>query len=245
MRDLLIKICEPSIWIIVLVEALISITLIRDAIVTKKSISFFSFFFTLGLIFDAIIIGIGTVLAREAIYAISPIRFIAHGVLIPLLLPICGYALKLKRKFMIIVWAVTIILMIFGIAEALATDLEVIELAGVVRCASTDDTPDWAKTISTLLSFGTVIPMMIAGIIAWIRQGNQYLFLSGVFMFAFSALGPATGNTDLIFFISMFGELFLILFLFLYIKKDDSTPRDCEYWNTKGWAGKKRPWKSI
>ena len=64
----MIKICEPSIWIIVLVEVLISIALVRNAIVTKKFISFLSFFFTLGLIFDAIIIGIGTVVAREAIY---------------------------------------------------------------------------------------------------------------------------------------------------------------------------------
>ncbi len=127
---------------------------------------------------------------------------------------------------MVIVWAVTIILMVAGIAGAFATDLKVIEFAGVVRCASTDDTPDWAKTISSLLSFGTVIPMMIAGIFAWIKQGNKYLFLSGFFMLIFSVIGPATGNTDLIFFISMFGELLLILFLLLFIKKDDSMSKE-------------------
>jgi hypothetical protein len=37
-------------------------------------------------------------------------------------------------------------------------------------------------------------------------------------MFAFSALGPATGNTDLIFFISMFGEILMVLFLYLYAR---------------------------
>ena len=35
-------------------------------------------------------------------------------------------------------------------------------------------------------------------------------------MFAFSALGPATGNFDLIFLIGMFGELFMVLFFLLY-----------------------------
>lgn len=38
-------------------------------------------------------------------------------------------------------------------------------------------------------------------------------------MFAFSALGPATGNMDLIFYISMFGEVLMVLFFFLYAKK--------------------------
>ena len=38
-------------------------------------------------------------------------------------------------------------------------------------------------------------------------------------MFAFSALGPATGNADLIFYISMYGELLMVIFLSLYAKK--------------------------
>ncbi len=36
----------------------------------------------------------------------------------------------------------------------------------------------------------------------------------------FSALGPAAGNSDLIFFISMFGELLMVLFLYLYSRKE-------------------------
>ncbi len=44
-------------------------------------------------------------------------------------------------------------------------------------------------------AFGTVLePKEIAGVIVWIRQ-------------------------DLIFFISMFGELFMVLFLYLYAKR--------------------------
>ncbi len=39
-------------------------------------------------------------------------------------------------------------------------------------------------------------------------------------MFAFAALGPATGNADLIFLISMFGELFMLFFFWLYSFKN-------------------------
>ena len=147
-------------------------------------------------------------------------RFIAHGLLIPLIFPICAYALKLKKPVIIGVWAVTGLLMIGGVAQALATVLEKWEIAGVVRLASGADTPKWAEIISLVLSFGTVIPMMIAGIIVWIKQKKPHLFLSAFLMFVFSALGPATGNSDLIFFISMFGELLMVLFLYLYSRKE-------------------------
>jgi hypothetical protein len=44
-------------------------------------------------------------------------------------------------------------------------------------------------------------------------------------MRAFSALGPAAGNADLIFFISMFGELLVVLFLYLYARRADPRRR--------------------
>ena len=108
-----------------------------------------------------------------------------------------------------------------GAAEGACTVLELKEMAGVVRYVSGEATPGWANLISMVLSFGTVIPMMIIGVIVWLRQKTPYLFLSGFIMFVFSALGPATGNADLIFFISMFGELFMVLFLYLYALKRD------------------------
>jgi len=92
-------------------------------------------------------------------------------------------------------------------------------IAGVTQFKASDATPAWASLISSILSFGTVIPMMIVGIIVWIKQKTPHLFLSGFFMFVFSAIGPATGNADLIFYISMFGELLLVFFLYLYSKR--------------------------
>jgi LPXTG-motif cell wall-anchored protein len=38
-------------------------------------------------------------------------------------------------------------------------------------------------------------------------------------MFVFSALGPATGNFNLILFISMFGEVFMVLCFLLYARR--------------------------
>ena len=216
MRDFLLTICPYAIWGIAAAELLIAILLLR---LKKRPIVICSVLVTFGLILDAVIIGLGAFLPESVLAAISPVRFIAHGILIPLLFPICGYALKLKKPIMVGFWVFTVLLMIAGAAEGIATVLEPKKIAGVVRYASSENTPGWADLISRILSFGTVIPMMIAGIVVWAKQKTPHLFLSGFFMFAFSALGPATGNSDLIFFISMFGELLMVLFLYLYCRR--------------------------
>ncbi len=218
MREFLIKICPIAIWCIVAGEIVIASLLFAHAVKKKSKVAFWSGVLTLGLILDAAIIGLGSALSPETLQAISPARFIAHGLLIPLLFPICGYALNLKKPVMTVVWIVTALIMIAGVAQAIATKLVPETIANVTRYKVGDDTPAWANTISMALSFGTVIPMMIVGIIVWIKEKTPHLFLSGFLMFAFSALGPATGNTDLIFFISMFGEILMVLFLYLYAR---------------------------
>ena len=218
MREILLGICPYAIWCIVVCEAVIAALLLALWLGKKQPVSLLALFVTLGLILDAVIIGLGALLQTETLHAVSPVRFIAHGLLIPLLFPICGYALELKKPVMRVLWVLTVLLMAAGAAEGACTILELREIAGVIRFASGETTPKWADMISSILSFGTVIPMMIVGVIVWIRQKTPHLFLSGFFMFLFSALGPATGNADLIFFISMFGELFMVLFLYLYAR---------------------------
>lgn len=218
MREFLIKICPVAIWCIVAGETLIAALLFLHAAKKKSKVALWSGVLTLGLILDAAIIGLGSVLPPETLAAVSPARFIAHGLLIPLLFPICGYALNLKKPVMTVVWIVTVLVMAAGVAQALATKLVPETIANVTRMKAGEGTPKWAETISMALSFGTVIPMMIVGIVVWIKEKTPHLFLAGFLMFAFSALGPATGNTDLIFFISMFGEILMVLFLYLYAR---------------------------
>ncbi|MBR5897505.1 MAG: hypothetical protein IKZ39_07810 [Lachnospiraceae bacterium] len=222
MREFLIAVCPVTIWVIVACEIVVAVMLFRLAKRTKQTGALLGGLITAGLIIDALIMGLGAFLSANTVVAISPVRFIAHGLLIPLLFPICGYALKLKKPAMVCVWIFTVLLMAAGLAQALATKLELKEFAGVIRCASGEGTPFWADMISYGLSFGAVLPLLVAGIIVWIKNKKPYLFLSGFFMFAFSALGPATGNMDLIFFISLFGELLMVLFIYLTF----STERD-------------------
>ena len=177
---------------------------------------------SIGLFVDAFFIAIGGTFDGGLPQGVSRIRFFCHGGLIPLLFPICGYGLKAGKKAMKAVWIFTSVLIVLGIAHALALNLELTEYSGVLRHTMADSTPAWAKAVSSALSFGTVLPLIVSGIVVWIKQKTPYLFLSGILMFVFAALGPAIGRFDLIFFISMFGELFMILFAYLYIRRSES-----------------------
>lgn len=219
MRNFLLMSCPTAIWCIMVIELVMLILLCKKYSSSKKPMLLCMALITAGLFIDALGISLGSVLTGSVMIIVSRIRFICHGILVPLLFPICAYALGFNKKQTKAVWVFTGILMAAGLAEAIAAVLEPDTVAGVTRLKAAASTPGWAAAISSVLSFGTVIPLIIAGTIVWIKQKTPCLFLSGFFMFAFSALGPATGNTDLIFYISMFGEVLMVLFLYLYALK--------------------------
>lgn len=220
MRGFLLASCPILIWCISAAEMLLLVLSLRDYLKTRSRLILCVSLITLGLFLDALIISLGSLLHGGILAMLSRLRFISHGLLIPLLFPICAYSLGFSKVWCKITWGFALILSLCGLAEALATELDVQVIAGVTRYTSVKGlTPAWASGISSLLSFGTVIPLMIAGIVVWFRKKTSFVFLAGFLMFAFSALGPATGNADLIFYVSMFGEILMILFLYLFSRK--------------------------
>lgn len=217
MRDFILNNCPTLLWIITCIHLAFLFILFDSYKKTKKTIFLVTALITIALLYDSFVLALGGVTSNaNLIKSLSQLRYICHGALIPLLFVICAYALNLHGNSLKAVWVFTIFVSIAGILEGAFTVLELKEVAGVIRYIAADTTPSWANTISTILSYGTVIPLMIVGIYCWIKQKTPALFLSGFLMFAFSALGPATGNFDLIFFISMPGEVLMILFFYLY-----------------------------
>ena len=220
MREFLLANGPSLVWAITAVEAVILILALRGYVRTKEPLFLLTVLVCCGLVYDALIQALGASLGEGAALAgLSRFRFVFHGALIPLMFPICAYALDFKKPWKIAVWVLTGVIVALGIAEGFATQLVPEELAGILRMKSGDGTPGWAKGVSMLLAFGTIIPVILAGIAAWIKQKTPLLFLAGLLMFAFAALGPATGNLDLNFLITMFGEVFLVLFFLLYARR--------------------------
>lgn len=220
MREFMIGNLPVLLWLAAALEFVMLVLFLRKYRSDKKALYLLSALVTLGLLYDAFMLAVGSIAQDGAAFAaFSRFRFVAHGALIPLLFPICAYALDWKKGAKTVVWVITGVIIALGIAEGFATALELQEIGGVIRYTGGEGTPAWASAVSNILTFGTVIPLILAGIFAWIKQKNARLFLSGFLMFAFSALGPATGNLDLNFFITMAGELLMVIFFLLFAKK--------------------------
>lgn len=205
-------------WAITVFHALILLLSIRGYGKSRQPLYLLLAFLSFGLCYDALIQALGTALGEGSVlFFLSRFRYVFHGALIPLLFPICAYALDFKKPWKLAVWALTGVVIALGIAEGFATVMVPERTAGILRLASDKEaTPGWATGVSMLLAFGTIIPVILAGIAVWIKQKTPLLFLAGFLMFAFAALAPATGNLDLNFLVTMFGEVFLGLFFLLY-----------------------------
>ena len=217
MKEFLLTNCQTMVWIVAAIEFVFLFVLAAEYKKQRRPMVLCMLLIDLGLFIDAFFIALGAPTGGLP-DILGQLRFIAHGVLIPLIFPICGYGLKLGKKAMKILWIFTSIVMALGLAEGCATQLELKTIGEVLRHVSSAATPGWATGFSMAISYGTVIPLIIVGIVVWIKQKTPHLFLAGFLMFAFSALGPATGNFDHIFFITMIGEVLMVLFLWLYAK---------------------------
>ena len=167
-----------------------------------------------GLTYNALALALGSFMAEgPLLLAISRMRYVFHGGLIPLIFAICAYALDFKGAWKVAAWVFTGVLIALGIADGCIRQIGVETVAGICRYKSVY-APAWAEIVNSLLTFGTVIPMMIAGVVVWVKQKTPHLFLSAFLMFLFSGLGAAC--LELMFYISMYGELLMALFLYYY-----------------------------
>ena len=217
MLDLLSPSCPAMLWVITIAELVFTALLFARYAKSKNLIHLLSGLICVGLTYDALILALGSFMTEGALLlGLSRMRYVLHGGLIPLIFAICAYALDFKGFWRIGAWVLTGILIALGIADGCIRTIGVESVAGICRYASVS-APAWADIVNSLLTFGTVIPMMIVGIVVWVKQKTPFLFLSAFLMFLFSGLGAAC--LELMFYISMYGELLMALFLMLYADK--------------------------
>ena len=217
MREFLFASCPVMLWVITVVELVFTVLLFSHYAKTKNLIFLLSGLICVGLTYDALLLALGSVMTEgAALMALSRLRYVFHGGLIPLIFLICAYALDFKGFWKLAAWVFTGILIVLGIADGCVRQIGATTVAGICRYASVY-APAWAEIVNSLLTFGTVIPMMVAGIVVWVKQKTPHLFLSAFLMFLFSGLGAAC--LELMFYISMYGELLMALFLYFYAQK--------------------------
>ena len=224
MTNLLYASCPIALWIISAINLGFMVLLFSRYAKTKNILFLLSGLLTVGLFYDAAVLALGTFMADGPLLAaLSRMRYVLHGGLIPLIFALCAYALNAKGFWLKAVWGLTIVLCALGVADGIIRVLGVQTVAGVTRYVSVS-APAWAEIVNSLLTFGTVIPLMIVGIVVWKKQKTPRLFLAGFLMYLFSALGVIC--LELMFYISMYGEVLMATFFYLYaVKKADRLPQ--------------------
>lgn len=216
MRDFLIANGRNIILGIMFTEILFFLLLLREIVKNKQMTTLMMLIICGGLLFDAYVMAFGRSMDYELLRSLSRARYVIHGLVVPLNYAICGYVLNWTRNKKALMWLVILAIMAGGAYAGYSKVLEFKTFAGVVRYISSDTTPEWADRTSSIISISSALIIMLSGIITWKVQKSPAIFFAGFFMFLFSALAPATGNADLIFIISMFGEAFMMFFYWLY-----------------------------
>lgn len=220
MREILLQYGLYIEWLFAAAEIVLTLILFSDFGKKHAPVVLCMALLGLGLVVDALIIGCGNKLIEPVLALLSRGRFVLHGLVLPLNLTICVLVLPLwpipKRLLLILSFCI----MALGAYAGFMREIAIQDKIGdIVRFASVSPKDSWWEIVNTVLSYGTTIPVIITGIYLLIRERSASILLGGVLMFAFAALGPATGNFDLIFLITMFGEFFLLLFFTVYEKR--------------------------
>lgn len=228
MRELLISTMAPVLWVMTIFDAVAIYFMITEFRKGKvDQIPLLTGILCLGLFYDSLILASGCFLQYGTLFHhLSQLRYILHCTLIPLLFPICAYSLTDNKTVVKVVWILSIIIMILGLAGGLTVVTEPRTVGAIRRYASSDLTGKFSSTLTSLLDTVPVFIMIGIGIYLWIRKKNPNMFFAGFFMLLFTLLGIFLGkdpsgdrSQSLMFYISMFGESLMVYFLWRFIRK--------------------------
>ena len=210
----------PSIIIGIIIYIIISMLTISYYLNNKEIILIFFLIEIFGLIYDGAIILLGFLMSDTILIFFNRLRFILHGILVPLLILFSGYAINAKGKYFYIHLGILIVLSIIGMIAGIITKLKIVEDVVLKRCTFDEDMTSFTMITFNVMNIGSVLYMIVVGVLLLIRKKEYFFFLSGLFMFIFSAIGPAIGKPELNYLLSMYGEVLMIIFLYLFFKNN-------------------------
>jgi len=216
MRDFLIENGKNIILGIMWAEVLIFLLLLKNIIKNKQMTTLMMLIICGGLVFDAYVMAFSRKIDFELLQSFSRARFIIHGLIVPLNFALCGYVLNWTKNKKAVMWLAIVIIMAGGAYAGYSKVLEMKHFAGILRYISAERSPEWADRISSVVSMVSTVTVTVSGILVWKVQKSPAIFCAGFFMLVFSVIPPVTGNADLMFMISMFGEVLMVFFYWLY-----------------------------
>lgn len=225
MRDFLLSYSQYIMMAVFVIEVLTVLGLFSALFKVRKMVVFITILLVLGLCFDSGMIAAGRFIGDgELLQTLSRYRYLAHGVLVPLMVVISMYALEPTRGGKLLAWGLGFLLMAAGAAMGWFTEIEKVEIANMLRYSSSAATAVWARIIGISLPIIGVVVMFLCGLAVLVKQKRISLLFAAVIALVPHIVAPATGNLDLAFVFSAVGEMLMALFLLGYcdgIKKEE------------------------
>ena len=149
--------------------------------------------------------------AGETLFWINKGRYMLHGLLMALFLPIATYAMDPITKGKVLIWIITLPLIAGGVAVGYFLQLEPVQMAYMLRYVISDETVSWAKIAYHVICIWGIIPLLLCGLYIKSREKNISLIFIAVFMLIFSVIGPVLKLFDVNFLIMELGFAVMML----------------------------------
>ena len=185
---------------------------------TKNHIIFIFLMLIFGLIYGIIIILLGSFINDNLLLLLNKFRFIFHGLFVPLLILFCGYALNLSGILYYINLFTNVILSLIGFILGIISRLKMVEGTLKKRYTFSEENSSYILIFFVFINISFVVYLVITGIILFTIKGEYFFLLAGDFMFFFAVAGTLIRKPNLHYLFSMYGEVLMIIFLYLFFK---------------------------
>ncbi|MBR0137155.1 MAG: hypothetical protein IJM15_01975 [Erysipelotrichaceae bacterium] len=163
-------------------------------------------FFALGMALESATHLAGSLFtAGETLFWVNKGRYMLHGLLMALFLPIATYAMDPITKGKVLIWLITLPLIAGGVFVGYMLQLEPVQMAYMLRYVISDETIAWVKIAYHVICIWGIIPLLLCGLYIKNREKNISLIFIAVFMVLFAVIGPVLKFYDVNFLIMQLG----------------------------------------
>lgn len=217
MREFLLSGISIFLWVFMAFHLIFFVLLRRRFMDTKNVLFLLAAVLGFGLFFNAMATAFGSFLDPEAgLRSVARAQWIFRSTLMPLILPICVYAMDVDALARRLLSILTVVLVGMGLATGILTKLEPVSFGTLTVMAESAATAPWIIAYSRIVNYCLMGILVLSGNVVLAKQKNPSILVAGAALLIFNLLGPITGNADLTFLIRNPGEVLMILFLYAY-----------------------------
>ena len=214
--SLLQRSAVPAFWVVACVLILFMVLLFNTYKKTNEKLFLLVGAFAFGLFYEAFILALGSTLGEGLlIMALTRVRYILYGILIPGMFLVCAFALDFQGKWQKAAWISAVVFMLLGVVSGSIVSLTPETDEELFRYAVASPAI-WETVLHGIVYFGAALVLLGAGVAVWVKWETPRLLIAGLLMLACVAASVFLRDAGV--YVSVFGQILVLLFLYLYAR---------------------------